>query len=519
MKQNKDRFIGWGLRNLASNPGWLKFFLVLAFGLAAGLAAAQPANDNFTNAIAIADYSGSVTGTNNGATLELPCEPAAILFDDLTNVDNSVWYKWTAPASGTAVFDTIGSGFDTVLVVYTTTNGLCDPSLTQIAADNYYTNALGVLQTNSQVSFTAVMGATYYVSVNGNAGATNSLGATNDAGHFVLHWGLGTIPSGALGFTLTSYTVSERDSTSPYSKDGATVEYSVLGARITVTRPATNASGRVFVDYTVTNNLILNEILRTNYYGSSIMTTFINWNTNGYYNTNGISITNTTLITVYSSNSFQAFPGGNAYYNITNATTNIVINITNYIYDINGNPDPGNPFIFNYINGQLVSSGAYPTNLPYGGLTGGVTTTISPTNIPPFNLGPTILYTLNVARTNTDNLTFTNITSTNVFVFPSVVTNVIVPADSGGITTGSGTLVFDDYQMSADILVPLNQSAGSHYAYFSGNPDSATVVLSNPRLDPLESSDLQAPTLGVNSSTFDQRVEHRFSAGNSRREF
>ena len=60
-----------------------------------------PANDNFASARVISGTSGSVSGTNVGATLE-PGEP--------TIQDNaggaSVWYKWVVPATGTYQFDT-----------------------------------------------------------------------------------------------------------------------------------------------------------------------------------------------------------------------------------------------------------------------------------------------------------------------------------------------------------------------------------------------------------------------------
>jgi hypothetical protein len=60
-----------------------------------------PANDNFANAQAISGASGSVSGTNVGATVE-PGEP--------TIQDNaggaSVWFRWTAPTSGAVRFDT-----------------------------------------------------------------------------------------------------------------------------------------------------------------------------------------------------------------------------------------------------------------------------------------------------------------------------------------------------------------------------------------------------------------------------
>jgi hypothetical protein len=64
-------------------------------------AGTPPANDNFANAQVITGASGSVVGSNIGATVE-PGEP---------NIQDSqggasVWYRWTAPADGTVTFDT-----------------------------------------------------------------------------------------------------------------------------------------------------------------------------------------------------------------------------------------------------------------------------------------------------------------------------------------------------------------------------------------------------------------------------
>ena len=61
----------------------------------------EPANDNFANARPISGASGSVSGTNIGATVET---------NEPTIQDNrggtSVWYKWVVPATGTYQFDT-----------------------------------------------------------------------------------------------------------------------------------------------------------------------------------------------------------------------------------------------------------------------------------------------------------------------------------------------------------------------------------------------------------------------------
>ncbi|MCW2931106.1 MAG: fibronectin type protein [Actinomycetia bacterium] len=60
-----------------------------------------PANDNFSSAQVITGASGSVAGTNYGATLE----PGELGIQD--NIGGaSVWYAWTPSASGTVTFDT-----------------------------------------------------------------------------------------------------------------------------------------------------------------------------------------------------------------------------------------------------------------------------------------------------------------------------------------------------------------------------------------------------------------------------
>ena len=76
--------------------------------------APAPANDHFSQAIALTGVSVTATGTCVGATLE-PGEPA--LPDPLNG--ESVWWKWTAPSSGLTVFATRGSSLDTILTVAT----------------------------------------------------------------------------------------------------------------------------------------------------------------------------------------------------------------------------------------------------------------------------------------------------------------------------------------------------------------------------------------------------------------
>jgi hypothetical protein len=126
-----------------------------------------PPNDNFTNAQVISGSSGTVTGSNVGATKEAG-EP-----NHAGNAGGaSVWYRWTAPSSGSATIDTIGSSFDTLLAVYT---GSAVNSLTEIASND----DSGGLQ--SRVTFTAVSGTTYQIAVDGYNGVM---------GNITLNWSL-----------------------------------------------------------------------------------------------------------------------------------------------------------------------------------------------------------------------------------------------------------------------------------------------------------------------------------------
>src|SRR4051812_20841631 len=133
--------------------------------------AAAPANDRFVNAQVITGSSGTVTGSNTGANKENgepdhAGKPAA----------RSVWYRWTAPATGPYSFNTFGSSFDTVLAVYT---GASVGALTAVASNDDY----GVIDVTSEVGFNAIAGTTYSVAVDGY---DNGAGA--ETGTVTLHW-------------------------------------------------------------------------------------------------------------------------------------------------------------------------------------------------------------------------------------------------------------------------------------------------------------------------------------------
>ena len=120
-------------------------------------------NDLFAFAQGISGNTGSVAGTNAGATKEAG-EP-----NHAGNAGGaSVWYVWTAPTGGGVyTFDTLGSSFDTLLAVYT---GTSVSSLTQVVADDDAGTAV-----TSAVSFVAAGGTTYYIAVDGHGGASGSV--------------------------------------------------------------------------------------------------------------------------------------------------------------------------------------------------------------------------------------------------------------------------------------------------------------------------------------------------------
>ncbi|MEQ2009067.1 MAG: immunoglobulin domain-containing protein [Limisphaerales bacterium] len=133
--------------------------------LVANFTALPPVNDSFANRIGLVAPNLTVTGTNTNATKEAG-EP-----NHNTNPGGkSLWWTWTAPSSGTVTVDTIGSSFDTVLAVYT---GTAASALTLVASDDD-----GGGNLTSRLTFTATMGTTYQIAVDGYNGRSGSIRLT-----------------------------------------------------------------------------------------------------------------------------------------------------------------------------------------------------------------------------------------------------------------------------------------------------------------------------------------------------
>ena len=116
------------------------------------------ANNNFANRFTL-PTPASVTGANAGATTE-GGEPTGTGGFGGVNWGATLWWKWTAPVTGTVTIDTIGSGFNTYLAVYT---GAAVNALTLVQRND---NAPGLVNV-SLVTFAAQQGTEYAIQVGG----------------------------------------------------------------------------------------------------------------------------------------------------------------------------------------------------------------------------------------------------------------------------------------------------------------------------------------------------------------
>ncbi len=118
--------------------------------------AAAPANDNLAARIVLSGSPVSTTGTSVASTKESG-EPFHGPDDD---TGNSVWWSWTAPASGLYTVSTAGSNYDTLLAVYT---GTVFGNLPLVVRNDDRDG----FDTTSYVSFQATAGVTYQIAVDG----------------------------------------------------------------------------------------------------------------------------------------------------------------------------------------------------------------------------------------------------------------------------------------------------------------------------------------------------------------
>jgi hypothetical protein len=129
---------------------------VAAASLAGRASAVAPANDAFDAAIELTGRSIQTSGSTKDATKE-PGEP-----NHAGEAGSaSVWFRWTAPASGETTIDTCGDDdFDTLLAAYT---GAAVNALTPVAGNDDDPDC----GRQSSITFTADEGKTYRIAVDG----------------------------------------------------------------------------------------------------------------------------------------------------------------------------------------------------------------------------------------------------------------------------------------------------------------------------------------------------------------
>lgn len=138
----------------------------LALVSPAAQAASAPSNDSFAHATVIGGLSKVVKGTTSGSTTE-PREKAPTLAgvtggDAALDGTGSVWYRWTAPASG-PVSVSVDAADQAIVGVW---KGASLATLTQVAA-GVVAGADGGLSPIGSLGadFSAAGGATYYIQV------------------------------------------------------------------------------------------------------------------------------------------------------------------------------------------------------------------------------------------------------------------------------------------------------------------------------------------------------------------
>lgn len=151
---------------------------LLSLAATAAAFAQAPANDSFADAIVLNGPIATATGSNVGATKPFGPNGEPSIGPGLGNFGGaSVWWRWTATASGTTTVDTDGSSFNTLLGVF---SGPAVNQLTLAAGnDDFEGNSW------SKVTFEAVAGTTYHLMVDGFRSGPGF--GTPATGNIVLH--------------------------------------------------------------------------------------------------------------------------------------------------------------------------------------------------------------------------------------------------------------------------------------------------------------------------------------------
>jgi len=460
---------------------------LMVLGLVAALcgavtprATAQPVNDNFTNATFLFSPVGSVFGSTVNASQELN-EPIHWNFFPRPGASqHSAWYRWVAPATGFISFDTGGSSFDTVLSAY---SGASLASLIRIASDD---DGLG-FSLQSLMTFFASAGSEYYIAVDGydygEAGGTR-------IGNFFLNWsgagGTNALAPTEVQFSSANFQAYENTPgfitvtvvSGGGFTTGGTVDYSTADGSavagldyLSVSNTLTFAAGDFFKTFTIP--LLDNTLQHSN---KTILLTLSNPTGEVLLG----SLSNSVATILDDETALFVSPAGQLN----------ILTVSNFF----GLGSVGTFFLGQGLAAIVTENETFQSFWGYASpinarSTKGAVVTVTRT-------APAVGRILVDYYTTNAFFLFTNIFGTNIFA-----TNYL--AQPGfDYQPVSGTLAFDDYQMMANIVIPVNNS------FFTTTPTNVAplpllfdVVLSNARPDPSEDPSVIVPTIGVGRSS------------------
>lgn len=503
------------LRNLFGTAGLAKLGLMALVGLALNVAhAAPPANDNFANANAtgITGNSGSLSDSNTNATMQ-PGEPT---YGGL--IAASVWYSWTAPTNETFEIDTTNSDFDTALLVYTGTN--VANLTTNLVVGNYDDTT----NNGTAVTFTAVAGVTYYIAVAGVVG-----GPDGDMGSITLNWNtLGTLTppanddfadatvlTGDWGSTSATNSLATHEPNEP-SHDGFPANASVW---YQWTAPV---DGEVELD---TVGSLVDTVLAV-YTGNSLATLNQVAANDDLYPVSSVtgSLNQLVFTQQYNESGDTDVPGLFEYFQPYNGPSGLRFNArggTTYYFAVDSKSAKGaislnwaykSSGVFRFATedmdlntGLLLYQTAGTESVLPEGLNN---TSISAVSTYYSYNAPGVLVTVTRVAGSSGRATVDYATEDGT-ALPA-----ISPKDVAGIAgvdyqPVNGTLVFDDFEMSKTILVPIINNASTLGLAGSGGYTNNTVfgvVLSNPQPDPYESADVSLPRVDPKFSTVEVKI-------------
>ncbi|TSA41899.1 MAG: hypothetical protein D4R57_00090, partial [Verrucomicrobiales bacterium] len=247
-----------------------------------------PTNDNFVAAAKIPNAGGVAIALNKFATME-PGEPQHA---GVPSAAASLWWNWSASATGPVLVDTTGSSFDTLLAVYTGTNVA---ALTQLAAVDDVPNSLA-----GYLYFNAVAANTYRIVVAGYA--------TNQTGTIQLR----VTPNGVPDTNAPTVIVTSHLS-------GANVITNRITLAGTASDPTPNSSGLSEVQVKVNGVIPVTTATGTTNWSANLLLQLGANTLETWAFDNAGNISGTTVLTV---NYIPPAPGNDHFVNAINLTNN-----------------------------------------------------------------------------------------------------------------------------------------------------------------------------------------------------